>query len=699
MSIINQNMNYEEITNAEKVFRKVGILSKVKSKQTRYYNVACSFDIETTSFYRGNEKVAIMYIWTFCIDGEIIIGRSWKEFVQLCELISKWYELDEDTHMIIYVHNLPFEFQFMRNILNWTKVFSLEERKPVKCITDYGIEFRCSYALSGYSLANLSSQLNKYKVNKLVGDLDYSLLRNSKTKMTEKEIQYCINDCLVVVAYIKEKIEIDGGIHKIPLTKTGYVRNYCRNNCLYKTTNKKWDKEKYRQYREYMDSMLLDVETYEQLKRAFAGGFTHANPLYSGDIIHNVKSYDFTSSYPYVIVSEEFPMSSPKKVIIKSKSEFEDNINKYCCLFDITFYNIESKELFESYISKSHCWNIKNPIENNGRIVQSSELSITLTEQDYFIIRKLYKWEKAEIYNFKRFKKNYLPKDFVMSVLQLYKDKTELKGIPEREIDYIQAKERINACYGMMVTDICRDEIIYDEEWNKEEVDIDDAIEKYNKNKKRFLYYPWGVWVTAYARRNLFTAILEFKDDYIYSDTDSVKVRNYEKHIEYINDYNNYVRYKLKKAMNYQGIDIEYTKPKNIKGIEMEIGIWSDEGIYKRFKTLGAKRYMVENSNGDISITVSGLNKKVVVPYLLDKYGRENIFNEFKNELKIPAEYTGKMTHTYIDYEISGSLTDYQGNTAYYDEKSSVHLENASYSMSLSDIYINYLMGIRERNV
>ena len=673
-------------------------LITVKKKKVEYYNIPCSFDIETSSFYRDKgeeqEKVAIMYEWTLCLNGYVIIGRTWEQFNYVYYKIVNYFGLYEDLRLIIYVHNLSFEFQFMRKRFDWLKVFSLEKRKPIQAITMDGVEFRCSYLLSGYSLANLSNQLNKYKVEKMVGDLDYSKIRHSKTPLTDKEIKYCINDTLVVVAYIQETIERVGDISKIPLTKTGFVREYCRNMCLYDGDNDFHDK--FKKYRKIMKNLTIDEDTYLQLKRAFAGGFTHANPFYSGKIMDNVSSFDFTSSYPYVMISEQFPMSEPELIEIHSLEEFQYNLDHYCCLFDLELDNVYSIRLYENYISTSHCKNLRKPIEDNGRIVNAEHLEITITEQDYFIIDAFYDWDEMCIKNFRRFKRDYLPRDFVMSILKMYVDKTTLKDIPEKVIEYMQSKERINACYGMTVTDICRDEIVYSNDWFNENVDIEKALESYNKSIKRFLYYPWGVWVTAYARVNLFTGIMEFEDDYIYSDTDSIKVLNIENHMDYINKYNEFVLKKLDKAMWQQGLDIELTRPKNIKGKEKQIGIWDFEGTYTRFKTLGAKRYMVEK-NGKISLTVSGVNKTKAVNYLEKKYKTNtNIFNHFNDGLIIPKEDTGKMIHTYIDEELSGYITDYLGNTAYYEEYSGTHLENAEYSLSLADAYVEYLLGIKE---
>lgn len=671
-----------------------------RKKKVQLYNIPCSFDIETTSFYYNGEKCAIMYEWTFGINGNVIIGRTWEELEKLLKTIANHLGLNVNKRLVIYVHNLSFEFQFIRKRLLWEKVFSVDTRKPVYAITLSGLEFRCSYMLSGYSLAKLGDELTRYKVTKMSGDLDYSLLRHAETPLTNAELKYCENDVRVVMSYIQECVENEGDISKIPLTKTGYVRTYCRNACLYDGSNHRNNTGKYKAYRELMNVLTLEPEEYKQLKRAFQGGFTHANAYYTGNILEKVASYDFTSSYPYVMISEKFPMSKGRLVNgngrLHSEDEFYYYLRRYCCLFDVRFYGIMAKVTHENPISYSRCYNVQNAVSNNGRIVQADLIGTTLTECDFKVIRYFYKWDKMEIANFRVYDRGYLPTDFVKAILKLYSDKTTLKGVEGKEVEYLLSKGMLNACYGMIVTDICRDENIYTkfDEWEIEKPDIEKAIENYNKNKKRFLFYPWGVWVTAYARQNLFTGIVEFESDYIYSDTDSVKVLNYQNHQQYIDDYNRQCEAKLKAACQYHKIPFSLMQPETIKGEKKLLGIWDFEGVYSRFKTLGAKRYMTEKDD-KISFTVSGVNKAYAIPYLINTYGKDGIFQAFDNMLWIPPQYTGKNTHTYIDEERKGILVDYTGVPLEFNELSGTHLEEADYSLSMTETYLNYIKGVR----
>ena len=256
-----------------------------------YINVACAFDIETSSLNMGGAKFATMYIWQFGINGVVIYGRYWHQFQKLLREIHDAFGLSANQRLIVYVHNLAYEFQFIKNLVRWAKdkkgndaIFSLKKRRPIYALAANGIEFRCSYMLSNCSLSYIGAEmLFKYPVQKLSGDLDYSLVRHSETLLSPEELEYCFNDVRVVMAYIQEKIESEGDIGNIPLTNTGYVRKYTRDYCNGVFIE---DEDKARRqsmdYHAIMRTMKISSEKeYEQLKSAFAGGFTHANPKYS----------------------------------------------------------------------------------------------------------------------------------------------------------------------------------------------------------------------------------------------------------------------------------------------------------------------------------------------------------------------------------------------------------------------------------
>lgn len=672
----------------------------VKKKNKYYYNLACSFDIETTSFYEDKngviytneqfnnlkdkkkkaEKKAIMYIWQFAIDDNVIYGRTWKDFESFIDRLHDFLNL-EKIYLVVYVHNLSYEFQFICKRFNWIEIFADSERKPITATCDKNIIFKCSYRLSGYSLQVVANNLQNKELKKMVGDLDYSLLRNSKTPLTDAELGYCFNDVLIVTAFINEQINEYETICNIPLTQTGKVRRYVRKECF---KNKK--------YRFMIEKLTIEKVEYLMLQNAFAGGFTHCNSLYTNTVCENVTSFDFTSSYPTVLISEKYPMGKGKKVKVNDLKELLQLAENYSLLVDLTFYGVKDKFLFDNIISYSKCRNIVRPTINNGRIVNADRITLTVTDIDLINILRFYNFDRIDIGICYIYNRDYLPKEIINTILHLYKMKTELKGIEEKEVEYLHSKELLNSIYGMCVTSIIHNEVNFNgEKWETIDDDIDKALEQYNKDKNRFLFYQWGVWCTAYARNNLYTAIRECKQDYIYSDTDSVKIMNAEKHKNYFESYNKMIVKKINDCLNHYEFPLDLAKPKTIKGIEKPLGVWDFDGFYKKFKTLGAKRYMYFDD--DLHTTICGLNKKKGAEYIK----RQNdSFNFFCNGMYVDSDNTGKMTHTYIDNEIKGKLIDYLGNESDYEEKSFIHLENADFSLSLSDMYINYFTGVQK---
>ena len=294
-------------------------------KRYKFDNTIYTFDIETTSYLilDGEQIPAIeylnlpknkqdrcifqsqMYIWMFGINEKIYYGRTWDE---LKEFLIRIDFFTNNCIKYVYVHNLPFEFQFLRNSFDFKNVFARKSRKPIMfSLVDYNFRFRCSLSMSNCSLEKLADVYN-LPIKKLSGNLDYYKIRNSKTILNEKELSYCENDCLVVYEYIKKELLIYGNLKNIPLTSTGHVRKELKEK-IQANYKYKWKVKR---------SINVDGHVYNLLLDAFQGGYTHANWIYSDSIIKNVKSFDFNSSYPYVMVTEKFPSSEFKKCKIKN---------------------------------------------------------------------------------------------------------------------------------------------------------------------------------------------------------------------------------------------------------------------------------------------------------------------------------------------------------------------------------------------
>lgn len=239
----------------------------------------------------------------------------------------------------------------------------------------------------------------------------------------------------------------------------------------------------------------------------------------------------------------------------------------------------------------------------------------------------------------------------------------------------------------MMVTDVVKNKVEYNnktDSWETNIRDVEDEIEGYNNQDRRFLYYPWGIFVSAYARLNLWYAILAVREDYVYSDTDSVKFTNPKKYEKFFEQYNKMVDMKLQRVVSiHRGFIMDDFKPVDpTTGEIASLGHFEIDGYYKRFKTIGAKMYLAETYDEELEVTVSGLNKNQGREYLIDhSENNAQAFELFKNNMTIPKEYSGKMTHKYIDREHTFEVTDYQGKTVTVTALSGIHMEGSEFTV------------------
>lgn len=642
------------------------------NEKIKYYELPCTFDIETSTII-NQEKTnksdriiyeGFMYHWQFCISGVVFFGRYWEECIELFEKINDLLKLDDlKGKMVVYVHNLSYEFQFMYRFFNVTKVFATDKHKILKFMLNDNFEFRCSYYLSNMNLAKFIENTPNANHNKGCGDLDYSIVRTPETPMTYIERGYNYNDVLGLYEAVCYLLE-DDDLKTIPLTNTGYVRRDCRRAMAKNKANKfKFQKNK------------LDLHLYLLLKEAFRGGDTASNRLYTNLLLDDVFSYDYASSYPYVMLSEKFPTGQFMKGSIESEEELIEHNNRFCTIGLYTFENIHLKDDVPiPYISLSKCRNIRKndlPYVYNGRVLNAEYCTIALTNIDFEIINEQYVFDSFYVTDFHFARKDYLPKELRDEILHYFYLKSLLKGNPEKEYEYMKSKNRLNSIFGMMVTNILHDEIIFNNgEWEVIENQTQEQLDKYYNSYNSFLTYQWGVWVTAYARRNLNDARKLMGIDHVYNDTDSVKAIG--NHDDIINDFNDAIIKRCEKENIVHYVDID--------GKRIYMGLLEKDAHYTKFKTLGAKKYAYEKK-GELSITVSGLNSKTGSIELKEKGGIDYFKNgeTFYNTQKQCAYYNDDEIH---------QLTV---NDCTFITASNIALVDVTYTLGITDTMLSII--------
>lgn len=645
----------------------------VKSgKHKMYQRHPMTFDIETSKIPTDDEGhyQAFMYIWQICIEGNVVFGRRWEELQEFMKNVVNAYKLSEGERVVVYVHNLSFEFQFIQDYFNFTDVFAMASRSILTAKTAH-LEFRCSYKLSNMSLAKFIENTPNTLHYKGVDDLDYATVRTPDTPLTEVEYGYCFNDVKGLYECVMELLKEDN-IATIPLTSTGYVRRDCRNAMNKNKNNRKM----------FLRSRLTLLQ-YKLLRECFRGGNTASDRYLTNLILKIVGSYDLSSSYPFQMIAREYPLGKWNYGVIPDIKTLEEYNSKYCTIARYTFKNIHLRdEKPIPYIPQSKCLLLGDDREiYNGRILHADFLTISMTNIDFDIVKEQYEYDELAVEEFHYSRKGLLPKELRETIMYYFEKKSELKGDEEHYYEYMKSKNKLNSIYGMTVTNILNTEIEYhDGEYTEKkmtEEEMQEALDKYYKNHRSFLNYSWGVFVTAYARKELEDGLNIAGLDTIYCDTDSVKfIGNHDREFEAYNE-------RLNKECEEKGIR-NYTE---VNGKRFYMGIFDNEKGYDEFITLGAKKYAFLQQ-GKLGITVSGLSKKKGAEELERKGGlRRFQRNEvFYNSGRTIAQYNSEKVH---DITVNGCTFSTASNLAIVD---------TTYTLGITDTMLDIIERLQGDN-
>lgn len=595
----------------------------------RYVFIGAGFDTETT---RHNENCAFVYIWQFSLGEKTYISRDMNKLPKFFTILSE--NIKKGCKLLVYGANISYDFQFIKMYLEKiiTKVFASETRKILSYTLNENIIVQDCLGVWGVSLDKCTEYTKR---KKLKGDLDYNIYRTPNTKLSRKEIMYCIHDTLICAELVIQALNtyVKNGC-KVPLTQTSIVRNELKDS--YTRVEKKIEIEELQTY--YENQRQYNV--FRQY--LYSGGWTHSNNKYVGVVLNNVKCFDIESSYPSQML-KQFPAGQ------LIESDYITSFKHKHWIWKLELINVRAKtnhtliskhKILSSYHkeTRNEIIQCENGVFDNGRLFACTKCVLLVNEIDYENIKKLYtfKMKVLKAWYFTQSKK--INKKIYNMVIKYYKLKTILKrnGM-SGTIEYKVAKAKLNSLYGMLCTQIYSRELQY----NTTSGTFDKIEKSWNTCNKTIMNCYVGYWVSSYARQQLVDIVSRFPDLIVQYDTDSIYCIDTNNEIEnYVNEFNN-----EKRKCNLIRTNDNDT---------INIGIWDYEGVYSQFCGYGAKRY-AGIKNEKLKITwAGGIAPDIKAQYRIDKKLNRidkniSIFEYLKNFTCL--DMSNKKTAKYIDTE------------------------------------------------
>lgn len=645
-----------------------------KKRDRVYYNISMGFDIETTLHKKS--ETAYMYIWQLAINDLIIFGTEWTEFFNILLRIKNIIKPASNGRVIIWVHNLAYEYQFIkRHVTFGDDYFFTATRTPIYFVHDGFFEFKDSLQITRSSLAKLAKD---YTITqKMVGDLDYDIMRNKSDarKMTDAEYGYCENDVKILSEFADYFYNKYLKNHYNPPTQSSILRAELKAGMS--------EKDKI----DVADAYPATYDLYHYITGdVYRGGYVHGNICYTGitltpDIVGNITGIDFTSSYPAWMLTKYFPGKFTPYDGNVTEKRFKELAKSQCVIATFAFYGLKNKmphsiESVSKCLNKADIIKDKRSVIDNGRILQAHCVVVRLCDLDFMNYNMFYDWDFciiSEVYTAPRQK---LPDYVIKPMLKYYVAKGALK---EAGKPYSEEKVKVNTFYGVLVTRI-----------NTETYQIDNsgdaqAVEGFDYGKikeKAFLLPQWGVYVSAWARHELLKMVarLELSGYHVmYCDTDSIKAIGWNAGADaIINRYNENNHAAVASALKYYNVEPEHIITKN----GGTIGDFDTEyTALNKFKMQGAKRYILEDRNGHFKSTIAGLPKKAY--WRMCRQIRSDPFEAFEDgftvrDCKLASIYNDNPTSALIHGE-------------YMTEESSVALVPIDFTMGLKEDFLQLI--------
>ena len=632
---------------------------KRKSKIS-YCDKPVFLDCETSWNHDADNPVCWIVSIQVLFDDHYHLFRKPEELIQWYLELYEKMNLSNERRLVTYIHNASYDLSYLapyiqRYLPDKEKRFGIYDGEH-KIITyqQGALEFKCTYLLSGMSLAKWSKEMN-CKNRKQIGLYDYDKILYQDSELSENELSYDKLDVYAMAEAFDQQLKIhDDIITTVPLTSTGYSRRLLR-----KETDDKYYKQ------EFFFDNRIDIHTLLMYLHSYAGGFTHTNRHLKSKVIEGIIGHnDFRSHYPSQIMAYGLPWGKTDRFYHISEHDKYYELNghnmniddilklspEYFTVSHIRFYTMYLKDpeismpfMQFSKIKESHRI-IKNKdgtetvLEKEARFLKDNGRILSMVENEdeagYFdtyidgytlkIIQEQYN-VRYKVIEVIRTKNKPVPANIANVVNQLFKDKSDMKIIHKKyQKEYGEFDERtieasmrlnrvkalLNSIYGCFATLVIREQYDMDFDLAKpfirlKALDTDAqmqvALDEYYSHYSNFIHYPIGVSITASARFELYEYIktIGYKN-VLYCDTDSIfyiKTPEIEARIEALNK-------KKNKTAPYIT---------NVNGDKVYYDVFEDEPDLIAFKSLHSKCYGFVTTSNELKCVIAGVPERSVI--------------------------------------------------------------------------------------
>ncbi len=524
-------------------------------------------------------------------------GNTLESFIERMAELAKHNET-------VYFHNLKFDGEFIIHYLLTHGFAHVIERSEITdntfttLISDKGVfytieiifkkfktrlhhvTFRDSLKVLPMSVEQIAKA---YALPMRKLHIDYDAYRELNHELTPEEVDYLRNDVVIVAEALH--LQFEQGMTKMT-TASNALADY--KEIVGKTNFERWFPEP-------------DYDA--DVRQAYKGGFTYANPLFTNQEIGQGIVLDVNSLYPSQMYNRPLPYGDPRYFEGEYKPDrlYDLYIQILTCNFELKADHIPTIQLKNSlsflpteYITSS-----------NGE-----DITLCLTSVDL----KLF-FEQYNVYNIDyicgwKFKSSlYLFRDYIDKWYKIKEQATKDKNFPLRSI----SKLYLNSLYGKFaINPVVQSKI---------PVLADDGHIQYvlgEKEHRKPLYIPVATFITAWARYTTITAAQKVYNRFLYADTDSLHLIGTELP---------------------EGLEISDTK----------LGAWKLESTFTRAKFIRAKTY-IEDINGQLKVTCAGLPE-----YMHEQVTFENFTTlvRYYGKLK-PTHVNGGIVLTETEFTING---------------------------------------------